>query len=66
MDAVISQDSFSHASTEHHRAIQEAARVLKPGGLFVFTDLMQTDSADTTKLAEVRPSTPLQQKHYCV
>eukprot|EP00752_Nemacystus_decipiens_P001274 g1270.t1 len=53
MDVVISQDSFCHCSTEHHRAVAEAARVLRPGGLFVFTDLMQTDAADTTKLEEV-------------
>ncbi|CAM9795112.1 unnamed protein product [Scytosiphon promiscuus] len=53
MDAVLSQDAFSHASTEHHRAIEEAARVLKPGGLMAFTDLMQTGDADPAKLAEV-------------
>lgn len=53
MDAIMSQDSFMHVSTEHHRAIEEAARVLKPGGVMAFTDLMQTDTADPAKLAKV-------------
>ncbi|CAN0377295.1 unnamed protein product, partial [Hapterophycus canaliculatus] len=44
MDAIMSQDSFMHVSTEHHRAIEEAARVLKPGGVMAFADLMQTDN----------------------
>lgn len=58
MDAVLSQDAFSHASTEHHRAIEEAARVLKPGGVMAFTDLMQTGNADPAKLAEVHMNRP--------
>ena len=53
MDVVVSQDSYVHASTEHHRAVKEAARVLKPGGVFVFSDLMRSDYADEAKLAEV-------------
>lgn len=63
MDAVLSQDAFSHASTEHHRAIEEAARVLKPGGLMAFTDLMQTGNADPAKLAEVRMIRPPTTQH---
>ncbi|SVD12184.1 uncharacterized protein METZ01_LOCUS365038, partial [marine metagenome] len=40
--AVCSQDAFLHSG---HRAsvVSEAARVLKTGGLFVFTDIMQAD-----------------------
>lgn len=55
MDVVVSQDSFSHASTEHYRVIEEAARVLKPGGIMAFTDIMQSDTADPVKLKEVLP-----------
>ena len=54
MDIVVSQDSLGHASTEHFRAVKEAARVLKPGGIFVITDLMRSDTADESKLTEVR------------
>jgi len=41
-DAVCSQDAFLH-SGERHRVVAEAARVLKPGGVFAFTDIMQGD-----------------------
>lgn len=53
MDVVISQDSFLHAGTEQYRAVKEAARVLKPGGVMVFSDLMQPETADPKSLAEV-------------
>ncbi len=41
-DVVWSQDAFLH-SGQRTRVIQEAARVLKPGGEFIFTDPMQAD-----------------------
>lgn len=41
-DAVCSQDAFLH-SGERARVVAEAARVLKPGGVFAFTDIMQAD-----------------------
>jgi sarcosine/dimethylglycine N-methyltransferase len=41
-DAVCSQDAFLH-SDERHRVVAEAARLLKPGGIFAFTDIMQAD-----------------------
>lgn len=53
MDLVVSQDSFLHAGARREDAIKEAARILKPGGLFVFTDIMQTDGCDPVDLQEV-------------
>lgn len=41
-DVVWSQDAILH-SGERMKVIQEVARVLKPGGDFVFTDPMQSD-----------------------
>jgi sarcosine/dimethylglycine N-methyltransferase len=41
-DAVSSQDAFLH-SGERRLVVSEAARVLKPGGRFAFTDIMQAD-----------------------
>ena len=52
-DVVVSQDAFVHAGTERHKAIAEAARVLKPGGRLVFTDFMQTEGADDKDLEVV-------------
>lgn len=53
IDAVVSQDSLLHAGTEQYRALKEASRVLKPGALMAFTDLMQSETADPKKLHEV-------------
>jgi len=41
-DVVWSQDAFLH-SGRRERVIQEVARVLKPGGDFIFSDPMQAD-----------------------
>jgi sarcosine/dimethylglycine N-methyltransferase len=41
-DVVWSQDAILH-SGNRRKVLQEVARVLKPGGLFVFTDPMQAD-----------------------
>lgn len=51
-DVVWSQESFLH-SGDRARAIEEAARVLKPGGLFIFTDPMQKEGAPTEALKPV-------------
>lgn len=53
MDVVISQDSLLHAGSELHRALKEAARILKPGGIMSFTDFMQSGIGDQHELAEV-------------
>lgn len=42
VDAVWSQDAILH-SGHREKVIQEVARVLKPGGHFIFTDPMQSD-----------------------
>jgi sarcosine/dimethylglycine N-methyltransferase len=41
-DAIWSQDAILH-SGNRERVLQEVARVLKPGGQFIFTDPMQAD-----------------------
>lgn len=41
-DVVWSQDAFLH-SGDRRRVLEEAVRVLAPGGHFIFTDPMQTD-----------------------
>lgn len=50
-DVVWSQDAMLH-SGNRTRVLQEARRVLKPGGIFIFTDPM---SADDTPLEELKP-----------
>ncbi|EGD72470.1 methyltransferase type 11 [Salpingoeca rosetta] len=51
-DAVCSQDSFLHSS-DRAQVVAEAARLLKPGGVFVFTDIMQADDCDPKRLQPI-------------
>lgn len=51
-DVVWSQDSFLHGRNRQ-KIIDEAARVLKPGGRLIFTDIMQTPDAPADKLQPV-------------
>jgi sarcosine/dimethylglycine N-methyltransferase len=51
-DVVWSQDSFLHAP-DRRRVLEEAFRVLKPGGEMVFTDPMQADDVPDGALQSV-------------
>lgn len=51
-DVVWSQDAILH-SGDRPRVLDEVDRVLKPGGLFVFTDPMRTDAADPDELKPI-------------
>ncbi len=51
-DVVWSQDAFLHGS-DRRAILAEAARALTPGGRLIFTDIMQTDDAPTTKLQPI-------------
>jgi sarcosine/dimethylglycine N-methyltransferase len=51
-DIVWSQDAILH-SDQRQTVLGEVWRVLKPGGLFVFTDPMQSDDADPAALQPV-------------
>lgn len=51
-DAVWSQDAILH-SGHRDKVVAEVARVLKPGGSFIFTDIMQADDADAVALQPV-------------
>jgi sarcosine/dimethylglycine N-methyltransferase len=51
-DALWSQDAILH-SGHKKKVFEEAARVMKPGARFVFTDPMQADDADTARLGPV-------------
>jgi len=53
VDLVISMDALLHVGPEGQRkAIKEAARVLRPGGWMIFTDIMQQEQVDA---AEMQP-----------
>lgn len=51
-DVVWSQDAILH-SDDREKVLAEVARVLKPGGGFVFTDPMQADDADAEQLQPI-------------
>lgn len=51
-DVVWSQDAFSH-SAERDRVVSEVARVLVPGGRFIFTDLMADDDTPVETLGPI-------------
>ena len=51
-DVVWSQDAILH-SGEREKVITEVARVLKPGGQFIFTDPMAADDADQNALKPI-------------
>jgi len=50
---VVSEDSFLHAGQYREKSIAESARVLKPGGHLVFTDIMQSDNCNLDQMAPV-------------
>ena len=45
-DVVVSQDAFLHAD-DRTRVMVEIARILRPGGRLIFTDIMQSESGAT-------------------
>ena len=51
-DIVWSEDAILH-SDKRQKVVEEAARVLKPGGEFIFTDPMQTDNCNEQVLKPI-------------
>ncbi|MFP4682665.1 MAG: SAM-dependent methyltransferase [Ectothiorhodospira sp.] len=51
-DIVWSQDAILH-SGNRTKVVEEVARVLKPGGVFIFTDPMQADDAPADRLQPI-------------
>jgi sarcosine/dimethylglycine N-methyltransferase len=53
-DLVISMDALLHVGPEGQRkAIKEAARVLRPGGWMIFSDIMQQEDADPEEMKPI-------------
>mmetsp|Transcript_9573 Transcript_9573/g.18050 ORF Transcript_9573/g.18050 Transcript_9573/m.18050 type:complete len:614 (+) Transcript_9573:319-2160(+) len=52
-DVILSEDSFLHAGPYRADTVKEAARLLKPGGYFCFTDIMEADEVDKKALAPI-------------
>ena len=54
VDLVISMDALLHVGPERQkRAIAEAARVLRPGGWMIFTDIMQQEDVDAKEMQPI-------------
>lgn len=51
-DIIVSQDAFLHCESKD-AILREAKRVLRPGGVFVFTDLIRSESAPERVLAPI-------------
>lgn len=49
-DAVWSQEAFCHAA-DHGALLQQCAAALRPGGVLVFTDIMQSEAAERADVA---------------
>lgn len=54
VDLVISMDALLHVGPEGQRkAIKEAARVLRPGGWMIFSDIMQQEDANPEEMKPI-------------
>ena len=53
-DLVISMESMLHVGPHrHHRVVREASRILRPGGWFIFTDIMERDDVDPDEMQPI-------------
>jgi SAM-dependent methyltransferase len=53
-DLVISMDALLHVGPDRQRrAIQEAARMLRPGGWMIFSDIMQEEQVDAKEMQPI-------------
>ncbi|CAM9550088.1 unnamed protein product [Ascophyllum nodosum] len=53
MSGLVSMDSFMHTNGDTDMIMKESARVLRRGSLMVFTDIMQSNTADATAMQKV-------------
>jgi len=54
VDLVVSMEALLHVGPEGQpKAVQEAARVLKPGGWIIFTDIMQQEDVDKEEMQPI-------------
>jgi SAM-dependent methyltransferase len=53
-DLVISMDALLHTGPERQRlVVKEAARILRPGGWMIFSDIMQAETVDPTMMQPI-------------